>query len=180
MTCAIDGCERRAQARGWCKMHWKRWRRHGDPQRVSVNGVDFNARRPCVMDGCDTPAHAHGLCPTHHSRYRRHGDPSIVLPITGRPLKGEVPTFDAAHKRLNRARGSAKSFPCVDCGGPASEWSYDHTDPEALFERVGAVMTPYSLDLDRYVPRCVSCHRRFDGAGGRQRNPDGTFAKTSG
>lgn len=24
-------CERPADARGWCKMHWRRWRKHGDP-----------------------------------------------------------------------------------------------------------------------------------------------------
>lgn len=29
-TCSIDGCERPVDARGWCTMHWKRWRRHGD------------------------------------------------------------------------------------------------------------------------------------------------------
>lgn len=30
--CAIDGCEKIAHGgRGWCPMHWKRWRVHGDP-----------------------------------------------------------------------------------------------------------------------------------------------------
>lgn len=31
MACKIDGCERRAQARGWCDKHYRRWRAHGDP-----------------------------------------------------------------------------------------------------------------------------------------------------
>jgi len=30
-TCSIDGCDRPARARGWCKAHWQRWSRHGDP-----------------------------------------------------------------------------------------------------------------------------------------------------
>lgn len=29
--CSIDGCDRPVDARGWCKAHWQRWRRHGDP-----------------------------------------------------------------------------------------------------------------------------------------------------
>jgi len=35
-TCSIDGCERISRARGWCKMHWKRWRTHGDPLVASL------------------------------------------------------------------------------------------------------------------------------------------------
>lgn len=29
--CAIDGCERRVVARGWCTAHYQRWRKHSDP-----------------------------------------------------------------------------------------------------------------------------------------------------
>lgn len=31
MTCAIEGCGRAVNARGWCKRHYEIWRRHGDP-----------------------------------------------------------------------------------------------------------------------------------------------------
>jgi hypothetical protein len=31
--CSVDGCEKQVSARGWCKMHWRRWRKHGDPMR---------------------------------------------------------------------------------------------------------------------------------------------------
>lgn len=30
-VCSIEGCERPAQARGWCSLHLQRWRRNGDP-----------------------------------------------------------------------------------------------------------------------------------------------------
>jgi hypothetical protein len=32
--CTVDVCERQADARGWCKMHWRRWRKHGDPTKI--------------------------------------------------------------------------------------------------------------------------------------------------
>lgn len=38
MTCSVDGCERTARARGWCGMHWQRWRRTGDPTRLVGRG----------------------------------------------------------------------------------------------------------------------------------------------
>ena len=31
-SCGIEGCERRHEARGWCSLHYKRWRRLGDPE----------------------------------------------------------------------------------------------------------------------------------------------------
>jgi hypothetical protein len=30
-TCSVDGCEKVHYARGWCGMHYMRWREHGDP-----------------------------------------------------------------------------------------------------------------------------------------------------
>lgn len=30
-TCSIADCDSPVLARGWCNVHWKRWKRHGDP-----------------------------------------------------------------------------------------------------------------------------------------------------
>lgn len=38
--CEISECQRRFLARGMCRMHYERWRRHGDPSRVdSTQGL---------------------------------------------------------------------------------------------------------------------------------------------
>lgn len=31
MSCHVDGCSGEVWSRGWCRAHWTRWRRHGDP-----------------------------------------------------------------------------------------------------------------------------------------------------
>jgi hypothetical protein len=31
VICSIDGCALPVRARGWCRNHWYRWRKHGDP-----------------------------------------------------------------------------------------------------------------------------------------------------
>lgn len=36
-VCSVDECDKRPSARGWCGMHYRRWRTHGD--------VHVNARR---------------------------------------------------------------------------------------------------------------------------------------
>jgi hypothetical protein len=60
------------------------------------------------------------------------------------------------HKRIKNARGPASSYPCVDCGEPAEDWS---------------TVNPFSTDVRvRFQPRCRKCHRYYDGAVG-QGNP---------
>jgi hypothetical protein len=65
-----------------------------------------------------------------------------------------------AHKAVTKSRGPASDQACVECGGAAQDWSYDHTDPAPLTNGEGG--GPYSNDVSRYVPRCKVCHYRFD------------------
>lgn len=58
-TCSIDGCDKPYFGRGWCNMHYSRWRRHGDPHHIGrvVYGEPierFTAKIDQQPDGCWT------------------------------------------------------------------------------------------------------------------------------
>lgn len=70
-TCSVEGCEKPTVTRGWCQMHYVRWRRHGDPEALGWNPVEGS----CSVDGCDDPAKSRGWCNRHYHRWAKHGDP---------------------------------------------------------------------------------------------------------
>lgn len=41
-TCAIAGCDKAARSRGWCRQHYYRWYRHGDPLVTKRPGPDHH------------------------------------------------------------------------------------------------------------------------------------------
>ena len=166
-TCGAIGCQRETRTRNnpYCNMHHLRLRRTGSldvprPLRPSGRGV-------CIHPDCESPdCGQHGYCKKHWTRVKRYGDPSTVnkrapKPGPTHPLwQGDDVGFSAVHRRLKVTRGRAAQEACVDCDEPASEWSYDHCDPDEQQSPSG----PYSTDLTHYEPRCTACHRKFDHA----------------
>lgn len=161
-TCSVEGCEKKPVARGWCKMHWQRWRRTGTTELIHKESINPEF---CTMDGCHRPCRARGLCATHHQRWRLHGDPNIVLPRNP-PVKEDhyawKPDDDVdymtIHWRLQR-NDRAKNHRCSHCERQAKDWAYDHLDPD---EKVSPNGAPYSTNPEHYFPLCRGCHKKFD------------------
>lgn len=57
-VCSVPDCERKARSRGWCPMHYKRWKAHGDPEKIVRMTREPSAEKrfwpkvDVVEDGC--------------------------------------------------------------------------------------------------------------------------------
>lgn len=103
--CSVPGCDRVARARGWCRLHYERWKRQGDPLVVLPRGGarvmpprQRMVRPICQFDGCDHRSirGGRGWCSKHYRRWYRHGDPSVVL--TTHPHRKDV--AETIHARV--------------------------------------------------------------------------------
>jgi hypothetical protein len=80
MDCSVRGCESPGYCKDFCRVHYVRWKRHGDPLHVGKPG---RQRQTCIIDGCGNGRAAHGLCDKHRKRLERHGDPLATSRIIG-------------------------------------------------------------------------------------------------
>lgn len=168
-TCSVEGCVRPVKSRGWCEAHYYRVRRTGDPQTDIPVIEKTTGPRPCSVEDCATIIRNGRYCGKHSARFYRHGDPSVVKK-TGNPNQpraqdsptwgGDSIAYSTMHSRLKRYRGKAAEYPCVDCGSPASDWSYGHGCPDEITDGERA----WCPHLDCYQPRDKSCHQVFDRA----------------
>lgn len=151
-TCTFPECDREYSARGFCATHLTQLRRGRELKPV-------HAPLPsCSFTDCGRPHNARGYCHTHWQQLKR-GYELKPIKVTSATI-----CYAAAHDRLRAARGKASTYACVDnCGRMATEYSLDdHNHPDNL--TCVQSTTTYSLDLDRYAPRCRSCHRLHDAA----------------
>jgi hypothetical protein len=103
--CSIESCDRPSRARGWCVMHWYRWRRHGDPlivlpTRPRTEEPSYGAVHDRLVADFG-PASAY-VCkcgePAAEWAYD-HGDRWPLLEIDHEPFHVLVYSADPAHYR---------------------------------------------------------------------------------
>lgn len=100
VTCAVSGCPERPKSRGWCAVHYARWRRHGDPTKVTKAGNQPG--RGCSVEGCVSRHASHGYCGAHYMRWKKYGDP---LRLRERPYEHELPCTIEGCENRRSARG---------------------------------------------------------------------------
>jgi hypothetical protein len=69
--CVVDGCDRKAEARGMCDMHRIRTRKHGEPGAAAPLHFPQDV---CAVEGCERRAASKQLCRMHLQRQYARGD----------------------------------------------------------------------------------------------------------
>lgn len=69
MKCIIDNCNRDAKSRGFCNLHYQRYRRSTEFKRF------YNGRNICSIEGCGGIAQGDGYCSKHYYKNQRYNDP---------------------------------------------------------------------------------------------------------
>ena len=100
-SCKIDGCDRTKQYRGWCGMHYKRWRKHGDPGPAEMLHHWSNTERKCKIEGCKKIARARGWCDMHYIRWWLSG---AVGPA--KMLRRQKGTGTKSHGYIRECKGT--------------------------------------------------------------------------
>lgn len=88
-TCEVivngEHCQKPREKRGWCNMHYKRWKRLGDVGEVESRRIIVGVK-VCTVQGCEEPYYRRVWCNRHYLRWRRTGDPlgSMRIPAVER------------------------------------------------------------------------------------------------
>lgn len=64
--CSVDDCSQPQRCKGYCTTHYRRWRAHGDPNKVVTRAIGV-----CSYEPCDRPHYGKGLCQPHWERQSR-------------------------------------------------------------------------------------------------------------
>lgn len=170
MKCPVDECPKDTHRGGYCYAHYMKNWRYGTPtpthryrrsenllgQRIGhllVLGYETEGWWVCMCDCGEVVTRQAGTL----NRDRRDGVPSSCGSKELHGRRDDI-SYGSAHCRVRSDRGPASDHACVDCQGPARQWSYAHGDPDELVENG----LRYSVRPEHYEPRCISCHMLLD------------------
>jgi hypothetical protein len=125
-TCSV--CDRPHSAKGYCKVHYRRWRKYGDPRA----DVPIRARKSlhrCRIQTCGKPVLARELCSAHYERLMRWGDTNSDQPVErGWHLRSRVVGQTTTEKGGGYVRVWHPGHPTAAADGYALQHRYVMSD----------------------------------------------------
>lgn len=150
-TCSIDGCGNEHYAKGWCNLHWTRWRRNGDP--LALPGRAVFIRQQCSIEGCTKLAKCRGWRAAHHEHWRRTGDPQT--PHRPRQPNREVRTPAA----MTRPRWPLTSDECVEWTGRCDRDGYAMVGAGRVHRLAFTALAGWEPEVVRHTCDNPLCYR---------------------
>jgi hypothetical protein len=111
-TCTVGECTREVYARGYCRKHYDRWRKHDDPTIVHRKKRSHRFAGPELIDGvyrctvheCMNVLHARGLCRKHYDwaridRSSKEEPTKPGFPVRNRRTRKSIDTTQKPLKR---------------------------------------------------------------------------------
>jgi len=126
-ACSVEGCPRRAGARGLCGTHYQRWRA-GDEGWQEPIPERMKRGEACLVEGCPQPVYARGYCAMHHQRWHRNGDPGPVGKLKADRGAGSVdPKSGYRYLTVNGRRIAEHRYVLEQLlGRPLEPWETPH------------------------------------------------------
>jgi len=101
--CKVLGCEREHACKGYCNLHYLRWRKYGDPD-FAVRVRDPNPPEVCTVPDCHGKHVAKGYCWRHYKQVERYGEVDEEKGNGGRRNRPTVHSGVVSWPTTNRTR----------------------------------------------------------------------------
>lgn len=114
MICSVENCNKGVLCRGWCIMHYGRWRKNGEVGPAASYRL-MAREKNCSVEGCLNPVQAKNMCPKHYVRNSKHGNP-LIVGTTMIDLSGQRYGHLLVKKFHSTGKRGTKWFVVCDCG----------------------------------------------------------------
>ena len=167
--CDVDGCLRDHSAKGFCGLHYTRWKNHGDPLREPRQMPP-----ECTIEGCGKKYFSRGLCSMHYARVSKHGNPDAG------PVKYSSPDEALAKRSERRGECIVWTGPTTKGYGVLHAGGYRGYVHRFAWERAnGSIPEGMVIDHTCYTALCVNpAHLRLATVAENGRNRSGASVLT--
>jgi Recombination endonuclease VII len=138
-SCTVDGCFSVCFGHGFCNLHYKRWKKYGDPLVVVQPKGTYTV---CTYPGCERSHQAHGLCAGHNAQ-RAAG--RTLIPIGER-----------------RARAPRPLCTRPGCTSPGSPYCSKHYARLYKFKEYGVTWEIFDALWEACEGNCSICSKQLD------------------